>query len=144
MPGSLQLAAPTAVFPSSLSTSFSLDASFPLLHTSYNDGTLERSMLVDGVNPARPARVWKLAKRLTTTQATTLLTFFESTVLGGFRAFYFYDPYAPFPGNSIGSNYDATGVSTQGRVVVHFLGNWQHVVTLGRINIASLTLVEVT
>lgn len=144
MPGSLQQAAPTSVLPASLSTSFVLASSFPLLYTFYQDGTLERSLVVDGVNPARPARIWKLAKRITAAQLATLLSFWETAVLGGYHPFYFYDPFIPSPGSAIGSNYDATGASTQGRVTVHFLGSWSHVVGLGRCEVPDLTLVEVT
>lgn len=143
MPGSLQLASPTSVFPSTLSTSFSLSVVYPVLATTYQDGTIERSMIVDGVNSAQPLRVWRLTKRLNASNLATLLTFWETTVQGGFKPFYFYDPFQPFPGNRIGSNYDATGVSTQGRVVCKFNGSWSHSVQLGRADIPSLELVEV-
>lgn len=145
MPGSLQQAAPTAVFPSSLSTSFSLSLVYPILIAPlYNDGTIERSMIEDGVNTPIPLRIWRLSKLLTITQLTTLLSFWETTVFGGWRPFYFYDPFSPFPGNAIGSNYDATGVSTVGRATVHFRGNWSHTVHITRTQVPDLTLVEVT
>jgi hypothetical protein len=146
MPATLALAAvtPTAtVFPQSLSTSESLTAVFPLLSNYYHDGTLHRSLITDGVNVARPARIWRLSKRLTTAQLTTLLTFWETAVLGGLNPFYLYDPYARTPGTPVGSNYDATGVSTTGRVTVYFRGNWQHSTDLGRHTVPSLELVEV-
>jgi len=49
----------------------------------------------------------------------------------------------PIPGHQIGSNYDATGISTQGRYTVFFRGSWSQSLTLGRTNVPGLTLVEV-
>lgn len=146
MPGNLaaSVVSPTnTVFPSSLSTSFALTAEYPLLVApTYHDGTVERSLITDGVNPARAARVWSINKRLTTAQLATLLTFWE-TVEGGYKPFSFYDPYQPAIGQKIGSNYDATGVSTQGRVKCFFRGaNWNQTTTLGRHTVDNLVLVE--
>lgn len=145
MPGSLQQAAPTSVFPNSLSTSFTLSLVYPILISPlYNDGTIHRSMVEDGVNTPIPLRTWHLSKLLTGARLTTLLAFWETTVFGGWRPFYFYDPFDPFPGDAIGSNYDATGVSTVGRATVHFRGNWGHTVQINRIQVPDITIVEVT
>jgi hypothetical protein len=145
MPGNLTAAtvSPTAtVFPQSLSTLFTLSANFPLLNTMYHDGTIENSEIKDGVNPPQAFRVWTLSKRITTAQLATLRTFWE-TVEGGLNPFYFYDPYQPLSGHAIGSNYDATGVSSQGRVKVFFRGNWAQQTELGRHVVPNLVLVEV-
>lgn len=144
MPGSLQLAQPTAVLPAALSRSFVLTTAYPYLSNSYQDGSVEIGLITDGVNPARPMRSWQISRRLTTAALVTLKTFWEVTVLGGLRPFYFYDPYEVAPGQQIGSNYDATGFSTQGRMIVVFKGNWQHAVTLGRCDVPSLLMKEVT
>lgn len=145
MPSNLAAAvvSPTAtVFPSSLSTAYVETQIFAVLSSYYHDGTIERGQIIDGVNPARPARTWAISQRLTTTQLAALLAFWN-TVGGGLRPFYFYDPYLPSPGQKIGSNYDATGVSTQGRVTCVFRGNWGQRTMLGRHVVENLTLVEV-
>ena len=131
------------VLPLSLSTSFSLSSVFPILSNIYHDGTFERGLIQDGVNPPRPTRIWTLAKRLTTTQLTALFNFWETTAIGGLNPFYFYDPYQPAPGHAIGSNWDPTGISVQGRVTVFFRGNWSQQTQLGRHVVPNLTLVEV-
>lgn len=143
MPGSLAPAsvAPGAVFPQTLSTAFTQTLAFPLIATSYHDGTSERSLVTDGTNPARAMRVWKLTKRLTPAEIATLTTFWETVAFGPLNPFYLYDSYASLP---IGSSYDPTGVSTTGRVTCFFRGSWSYVVTIARVNLGELTLVEVT
>lgn len=129
--------------PAGLATAFSLTSQFPILSAIYNDGTIERSLIVDGVNPPRPARTWYMSRRLGYSDAVTFLDFFES-VFGGLVPFYFYDPYGALPGTQIGSNYDPTGISTTGRVVVRFKGDWKIIVNLGRCDIPGITLEETT
>jgi hypothetical protein len=145
MPYNLKPAAvaPGTVLPKSLSTSFTETRVYPMLTTMYNDGTFERSLIQDGVNPPRALRTWALAKRLTTAQLTTLLNFWESQTDGGSNPFYFYDPFDILPGNHVGSNYDATGNNTQGRVTCFFRGDWSQQTLLGRHVVGNLTLVEV-
>ena len=143
MPGSLALAVvtPTAtVFPSSLSTSFTeIVGPFPMLVSTYHDGSSDRSLITDWPtsNPPRPIRVWTLTKRLTTTQLSTLRPFWETTVAAGLRPFYFYDPFA------VGVVYDPTGLLTTGRVTCFFRGSWSETVGLGRTDVGQLQLVEV-
>ena len=148
MPGALLPAfvATGAVLPKSLATSFRLSSQFPILSNTYHDGTLERSLIISSyfdAAPPVPARIWTLAERLTTVNFAALTAFWENTALGGLNPFYFYDPYDPIPGQPIGSNYDASGFSTQGRVTAHFRGKWEYNVTPGRVNVPSLMLVEV-
>jgi hypothetical protein len=131
------------VLPQSLSTSFVETHVYPLLSVSYNDGTFERSLIQDGVNPPRALRTWTLAKRLTTAQLTTLWNFWQNQAAGGLNPFYFYDPFGVLPGMKIGSNFDAAGNNTQGRVVCFFRGNWAQRTELGRHTGPNLTLVEV-
>jgi hypothetical protein len=132
-----------AVLPQSLSTSFVETYAYPMLTMFYNDGTFERSLITDGVNPIVALRTWLLAKRLTTAQLNSLLNFWEVTVQGGLQPFYFYDPFDVPPGARIGSNYDSTGVNAQGRVTVFFRGDWGHRTELGRHVVPSLTMIEV-
>jgi hypothetical protein len=138
----LQPAVASGVLPQSLSTSFAESHVYPLLSISYNDGTFERSLIVDGANAPRRLRTWTLAKRLTTVQLSALLNFFENIAQGGLNPFFFYDPLDVLSGQHVGSNYDATGDSTQGRVVVFFRGSWSQKTELGRHVVPNLTLVE--
>ena len=147
MPGYLSPAVPissSAVLPQSLNLSFTLTAVYPILRQDYHDGTVEQGMITDTVNPPRPLRMWNLSRRIDVAHLTALLTFWETVTFGGLNAFYFYDPYQPGSGQQVGSNYDATGVSSQGRVLVKFRGDWSHALTVGvRSDVPSLQLVEV-
>jgi hypothetical protein len=73
------------------------------------------------------------------TSRAALYTFFATTVRGGLLPFYYYDPFDVLTGHAVGSNYDATGVSTQGRAVVKFVGNWQQT---GGINLDTVPQLE--
>lgn len=130
MPGNLQAASPSGVMPQNLCTAFTEQRQFPLLSTPpYHDGTIERSLIQDGVNLPASLRSWKLTERLTATDLQTLKTFFEGQD-GGLTPFYFYNPMEPDSGQPIGSNYDPTGVSTIGRHACVFRGNWSETVSL--------------
>jgi hypothetical protein len=60
---------------------------------------------------------------------------------GSKEPFYHYDPYEPATGQPIGSNYDATGVSIQGRYIVRFEGDFRQNLVLGR-HMVNLELVQ--
>ena len=146
MPGNLSVATvypSSTVLPQGLCTSFVESNLYPMLSNDYHDGTSERSLIVDGVNPSRSCRTWKLGRRLTTAQLTALRTFWETAVFGGLNPFYFYSPFDVLPGAQVGSNWDPTGANIQGRAIVVFGGNWSESTDLGRNNIPSLQLVEV-
>lgn len=149
MPANLQTAVSVGVLPQSLCTSFVFSGVYPLLRQSYHDSTIEQGLVTDcetygtPVNAPRMLRSWKLAKRLTNAQLSTLRTFFFTTCTGGLQAFKFYDPFQPLAGHPIGSNYDATGSSSQGRVLVRFNGNWQEQTYLQRSVVPNLELAEV-
>jgi len=143
MPNALAAASviPGTVLPLSLSTSFVETFAFPILSAQYHDNTIERSLITDGINTPVPARTWKLAKRLTAAQLTTLRQFFENSptdvpagVQAGSYPFYFYE---------IDATYDPTGVSVIGRVTVFFRGNWAHSLGIGRGDVPNLELVQV-
>ena len=131
------------VFPQSLSASFVDTHQYPLLSTAYNDGTFERSLMQDFVNPPRALRTWTLSQRLTETQLATLLNFWEQDTQGGLYPFYFYDPFDVLDGQQIGSNYDPAGDNTLGRAICFFRGDWSQQLLLGRHAVPSLLLVEV-
>ena len=114
MPGNLSAAAPSGVMPSTLFIAFTESRFYPMLANQYHDGTSERALIQDGVNPPASIRSWKLSKSLASTQFNALVAFFEGQD-GGLEPFYFYNPFEVIPGHAIGSNFDATGVSTQGR-----------------------------
>lgn len=129
MPGNLDAASPSGVLPQNLCTAFTEQRQFPMLSTTYHDGETERSLIQDGVNVPASLRSWKLTQRLTAAQLQTLKTFFEGKN-GGLVPFFFYDYFEVSPGSPIGSNYDGTGVSIQGRHTVVFRGNWSETVSI--------------
>lgn len=129
----------TAVMPQSLCLSFTETYLYPLLSTSYNDGTFERSLIVDGANAPRYLRTFALTKRLTTAQLSTLFNFFDSVAIGGLNAFYYYNPFDVCP---VGSNYDPTGTVIDGRVPVFFRGDWSQRTDVARHIGPNLLLVE--
>jgi phage-related protein len=142
MPGNLSAAAPSGVLPQSLSTAFTEMRVFPMLAAVYHDGTTERSLIVDGVNAPASIRTWKLSKRLTAAAIATLRSFFEAHS-GGLIPFYFYNPLENSPGTAVGSNYDATGVSTQGRHICVFRNTeWAETVGVARTE-AALEMAEI-
>lgn len=145
MPYNLQpaIVASGAVFPQSLSASFVDARAYPALATDYNDGTFERSLIQDGVNAPRAPRTYTQAQRLTAAQLDAFRNFFETTTQGGLYPFYFYDPWDVNPGQEIGSNFDPTGDSQQGRVTCFFRGDWSEQGQLARHVVPSLVLVEV-
>ena len=128
-----------AVLPRSLCSSFVETYSYPILATPYNDGTFERSLIVDGVNEPRYLRTFTLTQRLTTAQLGALLTFWQTTAQGGLYPFYFYNPFDASP---FGSNYDPTGTQVIGRVPVFFRGDWAQKTDLGRHAGPNILLVE--
>ena len=74
--------------------------------------------------------------------AHTLYNFWVSQN-GGLTPFAFYNPFDVASGQQIGTNYDPTGNSTQGRVTVVFRGNWAQATDVARTNVQGLELVEV-
>jgi hypothetical protein len=113
-----------------------------MLAQQYHDGTTERSLITDTVNPAQSTRTWKQSKRLNAAALITLRNFFEQQ-MGGLIPFYFYNPMDALPTAQVGSNYDPTGDSVQGRVCVFFRGSWTERVDIGR-STTGLELVEVS
>ena len=128
MPGNVAAAAPSGVLPQTLSTAFVETFRFEMLAQPYHDSTLERALIVDGVNAPVTLRTWKLAKRLKASVFATLKTFYEGQN-GGLVPFYFYDPFAADPP---GANYDPTGVEIVGRITAVFRGNWSEQSNIAR------------
>lgn len=128
MPGNIAAAAPSGVFPQTLSTLFTETFALPMLMQPYHDTTLERSIIQDGVNEPVTLRTWKLSKRLKASDFTALKNFYEGQD-GGLTPFYFYDPFAADPP---GANYDPTGAESVGRLACVFRGNWSESINIAR------------
>jgi hypothetical protein len=137
MPGNLQSASPSGVMPASLSTAFTESREYAQLQNQYRDGTIQRSQLAQ-----TSRRTFMLSKRLSATDLSTLCGFWAARK-GGLMPFAFYNPFDVASGQQIGSNYDPTGNSTQGRVTVVFRGPWAQATDLARSNVRGLELVEV-
>lgn len=134
MPGNVAAAAPSGIFPQTLSTAFVEVREFVQLQSQYHDGTVQRSQLA-----ATSRRTFRTAKKLTAALLADLKTFWDAQE-GGLIPFLFYNP---FEANPVGSNYDPTGSSTTGRVTVVFRGSWGQSTGLLRSDVPQLELVEV-
>jgi hypothetical protein len=123
--------------PASLCTAFSESREYAQLQNQYHDGTIQRSQLAQ-----TSRRTFRLSKRLNASALEALYNFFVSQN-GGLTPFAFYNPFDVLAGQQIGSNYDSTGASTEGRVTVAFRGNWVQSTDPARSNVQGLELVEV-
>ena len=138
MPDNISAASPSGVMPLSLCTAFAESREFAQLQSVYNDGTIQRSQLAQSSR-----RTFVLAKRLSAAALATLYSFWVARN-GGLTPFVFYNPFEPASGQPVGSNYDPTGASTQGRYTVVFRGNWAQATDVARTNVQGLGFVEVT
>ena len=68
---------------------------FPLLAQGYNDATVERSLIQDGVNGPRSIRTYKLASRLVPPDAAAFKTFYGAH--GTAIPLYWYNPFEDVP-----------------------------------------------
>lgn len=143
MPGNLASAAPSGVFPKATYISCREQRQTPMLQNYFKDGYNIRALIadIDGdvVSPVS-VRSWELGIRLLAATTASMRTFFEQHVgmqslsgVSGVIPFYWYDPYDVVPGHAVGSNYDASGLSTQGRHICVFTDNeWKETTHLGR------------
>jgi phage-related protein len=131
MPGSVQNAAPLTVIPASLSRAFVHEREYPVIDNVYRTGESQRSS-----QAANRRKRWRLAKRLTPAQLTTLREFYDARK-GPTEPFYFYDPYETSPKFW----HDPTGQTVAGRYTVRFAGSWEQSATLARTNL-TLELIE--
>ena len=129
MPGSLTLASPTTVMPKSLCAAFSEQREFPLRSSGpYVDGSSQRATLA-----TVGRRSWSLSKRLTFTEWQALETFWEACK----------GPLTPFYWYPLASQHDDTGVATNGRFTVRFVGSLSRNYAPGRLEV-SLGLIQVS
>jgi len=136
MPGNLVQATPNGVMPLSLSTAFTEAREYVQLQNEYHDGTIQRAQFAQ-----TSRRTFRLSKRLGPSDLSALYSFWNSQN-GGLTPFTFYNPFEVLAGHEPGSNYDATGANTQGRITVAFRGNWAQATDVCRSNV-SLEMVEV-
>ncbi len=137
MPGNVAAASPSGILPQTLCLSFMEERSFAELQSMMHDGTILRGQLV-----ADSRRTFKLSKKLAPAALATLKTLWDSN--GNTIPISFYNPFEPISGQPIGSNYDASGASTQGRYTVVFgMASWSQVTGLARTEIPDISLREV-
>jgi hypothetical protein len=137
MPANILAAVPNGVMPFALCTAFTESREYTQLQNQYRDGTIQRLQLAQ-----TSRRIFRPNMRLTATLLSTLYTFLTGQNFG-ITPFLFYNPFDVLAGQQIGSNYDATGNNTQGRVTVVVRGNWAQMSDLCRTNVQGLQLVEV-
>ena len=137
MPGNILAAVPNGVLPFSLCTAFSEAREYAQLQNQYRDGTIQRAQLAQ-----TSRRTFQPNMRLDAALLSTLYTFLTLQNFG-MTPFLFYNPFDVLAGQQIGSNYDATGNNTQGRVTVVVRGNWSQLSDLCRTNVQGLQLIEV-
>jgi hypothetical protein len=137
MPGNIQSAVPNGVMPFALCTAFTESREYAQLQNDYHDGTIQRAQLAQSSR-----RIFRPNMRLDATNLAALYTFL-TTQNFGMTPFLFYNPFDVLSGQQIGSNYDATGNNTQGRVAVVVRANWAQMSDPCRTNVQSLQLVEV-
>jgi phage-related protein len=118
--------------PASLSRAFVHEREYPVLDNEYRNGESQRSG-----RAANSRKRWRLAKRLTPGQLTSLRDFYEERQ-GSAEPFYFYDPYEANPKFS----HDPAGQAIAGRYTVRFGSEWMQTIDLARCE-ASFELVEV-
>jgi hypothetical protein len=136
MPGNIQVAAASVVMPFALCTAFTSQREYVQLQNRYHDGTIQRSQLAQSSR-----RTYQLAMRLSASALAAMYSFWQSQEIS---PFFFYDLFDVASGQQIGSNYDPTGNSTQGRVTVVFRGGvWAQATDPARSNVQGLKLVEV-
>ena len=137
MPGNILAAVPNGVMPFALCTAFTESREYAQLQNQYRDGTIHRGQLAQ-----TSRRTFRPSMRLDASLLATLYSFVESQNFGA-TPFLFYNPFDVLAGQQIGSNYDATGNNTQGRVTVVMRGNWSQLTDICRSNINGVELVEV-
>jgi hypothetical protein len=137
MPCNIVAAVPNGVMPFTLCTAFTEAREYAQLQNQYRDGTIQRSQLAQ-----TSRRTFRPNMRLNASLLAELYSFLESQNFG-MTPFLFYNPVDVAAGQEIGSNYDAAGNNTQGRVTVVVRGNWAQSTDVCRSNVQGLQLIEV-
>ena len=136
MPGSVANAAPVEVMPRVLCRAFTAGRAWLCDENLYRNGESQRRARV-----ATSRKSWQVSPALSAAQWDALLDFMADR-RHGWEPFFFYDPFQPASGQAVGSNYDATGVSTQGRYTVVLRGSVEAELSLPR-GTVNVQLVEV-
>ena len=122
MPGSVANAVAVTVLPSFLCRAFAQAREYAAQVNEYANGEGQRSL-----QSLSSRKTWEIQGILTATDLTALRAFYDARG-GPLEAFYFYDFWESTPPG----NYDATGVSTNGRFTVHFVGGFSQTNALPR------------
>jgi len=118
MPGTVSQAVATTVLPYSLASEFVECRTWPVIE----NGPFPDGSYLKALQGAADRREWGLARRLTGAQYNSLLAFWAARK-GSHQPFYFYP---------VEAQHDATGVSTTGRLLVRFLGQFSTTHIVGR------------
>lgn len=130
MPGSVAVASPTTVLPQFLCRAFAHSREYSVPQSSYSDGSRQVHLLTTS-----SLKSWPLTAVCTPTILSALSAFYLARK-GPLEPFYFYDL------TVAGAVHDPTGVATTGRFTVHFSGEYQGSLIMGKSE-ASFMLVEV-
>lgn len=136
MPGSVANAAPVEVMPAVLCRAFTASREWLVDGNEYRNGERQARARVSASRKS-----WQLSPAVTAAQWEALLDFLADR-RHGWEPFYFYDPFEPASGQKVGSNYDGTGVSTQGRYTVVLRGGVEAELNMPR-GTVNVQLVEV-
>ena len=118
MPGNVSAAAPATVLPVTISCAFSESREFPIVESGpYADGRSQRRN-----DAAYSRKVWVVSRRLTASEWTTLLAFWDARK-GPQEPFYYYPDSA---------DHDPTGASETGRATVRFADSLSRTMALAR------------
>ncbi len=132
MPGNVSTANPLTVMPWALCRAFQHSRSYPVLSNEYANGELQIAL-----QASTSRKSWRIGFSVDAATVLSFRSFFEARK-GGHQPFYFYDVWETVPKFS----YDETGTDLNGRYVVRFDGPWEQALTLGRLTIPSLQLIE--
>lgn len=129
MPGNVSNAAPMTVLPQVLCAFFERASGWRVEENEYANGEWQAQSMVTA-----PRYSWRLAAILDAAASAALAAFYLARK-GEAEPFYFYDPYFA------GFAHDPTGVATEGRFTVRFVGSLSQPLALGRAQI-NLELVQ--
>jgi len=128
MPGIVSQAVAATVLPFSLASEYVECRTWPVIE----NGPMPDGSYLKAVQGAADRREWKLGRRFTGAQYSSMLAFWIARK-GSHQAFHFYPVMA---------QHDATGVSATGRFLVRFLGPFSatHSIGLDSVSFALIQL----
>ena len=130
MPGSVANAAPSTIFPVSLSAGFVHSREYPMVENQYRNGESQRQRLAD-----TNRKSWRIRKRHMKQTDWEALQAFWTARRGPSQPFYFYDPWETSP------KFTMTPSGTTGRYTVRFDGVWQQSVNRNSVEV-EISIIE--